>query len=257
MSAIVVDGLVKEYKSRRQRVRALNGLNVRVEQGECFGLLGPNGAGKTTFVKCLLGLLNPTAGSIEVFDRTPSESEARTDVGFASEIPSFPGFLSAAEVMKFHAELIGLPKLQADRQIPELLAQAELADGPKRIKAFSKGMVRRLALAQSLLGSPKLLILDEPTADLDPLGRRDVRALIESLKDSGVAILLNSHLLSEVELVCDTVAILAKGHVLKEGTMAEVVPEGRTLEEVFVELVEASAPKRDQLPSFITDKDNP
>ena len=118
-------------------------------------------------------------------------------------------------------------------------------------------MKQRLGIAQAILGRPKLLILDEPTADLDPLGRRDVRALIESLKASGVAILLNSHLLSEVELVCDTVAILAKGHVLKEGTMAEVVPEGRTLEDVFVDLVQASAPpKHDQLPSFITDKED-
>ena len=116
-------------------------------------------------------------------------------------------------------------------------------------------MKQRLGIAQAILGRPKLLIFDEPTADLDPLGRRDVRALIERLKQGDVAILLNSHLLSEVELVCDTVAILAKGRVLKEGTMAEVVPEGRSLEDVFVELVEASTPVKDHLPSFITDKD--
>ena len=112
-------------------------------------------------------------------------------------------------------------------------------------------MKQRLGIAQAILGRPKLLILDEPTADLDPLGRRDVRALIERLKQSGVAILLNSHLLSEVELVCDTVAIMGKGRVLKEGTMQEVVPEGRNLEDVFVELFQAASPKRDQLPSFI------
>lgn len=238
MSTIAVEGLVKEYKSRRQRVRALNAVNVRVEQGECFGLLGPNGAGKTTFVKCLLGLLNPTAGSIEVFGRAPSESDARRDVGFASEIPAFPGFLSATEVMKFHAELIGLAKEEADRQIPELLAQSELVDGPKRVKAFSKGMVRRLALAQSLLGKPKLLILDEPTADLDPLGRRDVRNLLSDLKEKGVTIVLNSHLLSEVERVCDRVMIIHQGNVLAEGSVDELVPEGSDLETVFVELVE-------------------
>ena len=238
MSAISVEGLVKEYKSRRQRVRALNAVDVRVEQGECFGLLGPNGAGKTTFVKCLLGLLNPTAGSIEVFGRAPSESAVRKDVGFASEIPAFPGFLSAREVMKFHAELIGLPKQESERQISELLAQAELAEGPKRVKAFSKGMVRRLALAQSLLGQPKLLILDEPTADLDPLGRRDVRNLLSNLKDNGVTIVLNSHLLSEVERICDRVVIIHQGNVLAEGSVDELVPEGSDLETVFVELVE-------------------
>jgi ABC-2 type transport system ATP-binding protein len=115
-------------------------------------------------------------------------------------------------------------------------------------------MKQRLGIAQAILGRPKLLILDEPTADLDPLGRRDVRALIERLKESGTAILLNSHLLSEVELVCDTVAIMAKGRVLKEGTMAEVVPAGSNLEDVFVQLVEANQPPRDHMPSFITDK---
>jgi ABC-2 type transport system ATP-binding protein len=114
-------------------------------------------------------------------------------------------------------------------------------------------MKQRLGIAQAILGRPKLLILDEPTADLDPLGRRDVRALIDRLKESGVAILLNSHLLSEVELVCDTVAIMAKGHVLKEGTMKEVVPEGQNLEDVFVELIQGSGQKRDELPSFISD----
>src|SRR5207302_7329683 len=117
--------------------------------------------------------------------------------------------------------------------------------------ALLQGLKQRLGLAQAILGRPKLLILDEPTADFDPRGRRDVRALIERLKQSGVAILLNSHLLSEVELVCDTVAIMGKGRVLKEGTMQEVVPEGRNLEDVFVELFEAASPKRDQLPSFI------
>ena len=115
-------------------------------------------------------------------------------------------------------------------------------------------MKQRLGIAQAILGRPKLLILDEPTADLDPLGRRDVRALIERLKESGVAILLNSHLLSEVERVCDNVAILARGRVLKEGTMADVVPEGSTLEEVFVQLIEANQPQHDHLPSFISER---
>ena len=123
------------------------------------------------------------------------------------------------------------------------------------MRHFSKGMKQRLGIAQAILGRPKLLILDEPTADLDPIGRRDVRALIERLKESGVAILLNSHLLSEVERVCDNVAILAQGHVLKEGTMSEVVPEGSNLEEVFVQLVEADHPQRDTMPSFISEKD--
>ncbi|MEO7804892.1 MAG: ABC transporter ATP-binding protein [Actinomycetota bacterium] len=238
MTAIEVKGLVKEYKSRRQRVRALNAVDVKVEQGECFGLLGPNGAGKTTFVKCLLGLINPTAGSIEVFGQDPTHASARSAVGFASEVPTFPGFLSAREVMNLHAELIGYSKQEAEAQITQLLTQAELVDGPKRVKAFSKGMVRRLALAQSLLGRPQLLVLDEPTADLDPLGRRDVRNVLQGLKDLGVTILLNSHLLSEVERICDRVLIIHQGNVLAEGSVDDLVPEGSDLETVFIDLVE-------------------
>jgi len=158
-------------------------------------------------------------------------------------------------VLDYFSSLLGLDDAERKRRIPETLAFAGLESERRQIRQYSKGMKQRLGIAQAILGRPKLLILDEPTADLDPLGRRDVRALIERLKQSGVAILLNSHLLSEVELVCDTVAIMAKGRVLKEGTMSEVVPEGRNLEDVFVQLVETNQMPRDHLPSFITDKD--
>src|SRR5207245_8002497 len=137
---------------------------------------------------------------------------------------------------------------------PETLHVAGLETERRQIRQFSKGMKQRLGIAQAILGRPKLLILDEPTADLDPIGRRDVRALIERLKESGVAILLNSHLLSEVERVCDNVAILARGSVLKDGTMSEGVPEASDLEEVFVQLIEANQPQRDHMPSFISDR---
>ena len=158
-------------------------------------------------------------------------------------------------MLDYFSSLLGLDDAERKRRIPETLAFAGLESERRQIRQYSKGMKQRLGIAQAILGRPKLLILDEPTADLDPLGRRDVRALIERLKQSGVAILLNSHLLSEVELVCDTVAIMAKGRVLKEGTMSEVVPEGRNLEDVFVQLVETNQMPRDHLPSFITDKD--
>lgn len=256
MAAVTsVQDLRKRY--RRRDPWAVDGVTFELEPGQAFGLLGPNGAGKTSVVKMIAGLLRPDGGRITLFGSEPGNPQARTQMGFAPEDPDFPKFLRASEVLDFFASLLGLDADEKKRRIPETLAFAGLDAERRQIRQYSKGMKQRLGIAQAILGRPKLLILDEPTADLDPLGRRDVRALIERLKDSGVAVLLNSHLLSEVELVCDTVAIMAKGRVLKDGPIHEVVPEGRTLEDVFVELVEASAPPRDQLPSFISDKQNP
>jgi ABC-2 type transport system ATP-binding protein len=247
-----VRDLRKRY--RRQDPLAVDGVTFELEPGQAFGLLGPNGAGKTSVVKMVAGLMRPDAGAITLFGADPGNAEARKELGFAPEDPDFPKFLRAREVLDYFASLLGLDEAERNRRIPETLAFAGLDSERRQIRHFSKGMKQRLGIAQAILGRPKLLILDEPTADLDPLGRRDVRALIESLKQSGVAILLNSHLLSEVELVCDTVAIMAKGRVLKEGPIHEVVPEGRTLEEVFIELVQVSGAPRDQLPSFIRDQ---
>jgi ABC-2 type transport system ATP-binding protein len=254
MAAVVrVDELRKRY--RRRDPWAVDGVTFELEPGQAFGLLGPNGAGKTSVVKMIAGLLRPDGGSISLFGSNPGDPAARAKLGFAPEDPDFPKYLRAPEVLDYFASLLGLDDNDRKRRIPETLEFAGLQGEQRQIRRYSKGMKQRLGIAQAILGRPKLLIFDEPTADLDPLGRRDVRALIERLKQGDVAILLNSHLLSEVELVCDTVAILAKGRVLKEGTMAEVVPEGRSLEDVFVELVEASTPVKDHLPSFITDKD--
>lgn len=252
---VSVQGLRKRYSGRQPW--AVDGVTFALEPGQAFGLLGPNGAGKSTIVKIIAGLLRPDEGKVELFGSDPGNPVSRKDLGFAPEDPDFPKFLRANEVLDYFASLLGLDEEERKRRIPETLEFAGLDKERRHVRQFSKGMKQRLGIAQAILGRPKLLILDEPTADLDPLGRRDVRALIDQLKDSGVAVLLNSHLLSEVELVCDTVAIMAKGHVLKEGTMSEVVPAGRNLEDVFVELVQANAPPRDQLPSFIRDKDQP
>lgn len=253
MAAVTsVQDLRKRY--RRRDPWAVDGVTFDLQAGQAFGLLGPNGAGKTSVVKMIAGLLRPDGGTITLFGSEPGNPQARTQMGFAPEDPDFPKFLRAGEVLDYFASLLGLDDDERKRRIPETLEFAGLESERRQIRQYSKGMKQRLGIAQAILGRPKLLILDEPTADLDPLGRRDVRALIERLKDSGVAVLLNSHLLSEVELVCDTVAIMAKGRVLKEGPIHEVVPEGRTLEDVFVELVQASGPPRDQLPSFITDQ---
>jgi ABC-2 type transport system ATP-binding protein len=252
-SVVSVEGLRKRY--RRRDAWAVDGVSFRLEPGQAFGLLGPNGAGKSTVVKIIAGLLRPDEGKVQLFGADPGNASSRKELGFAPEEPDFPKFLRADEVLDYFASLLGLDEEERKRRIPETLQFAGLEGERRQVRQFSKGMKQRLGIAQAILGRPKLLILDEPTADLDPLGRRDVRALIDRLKDSGVAVLLNSHLLSEVELVCDTVAIMAKGKVLKEGTMSEVVPEGRNLEDVFIELVQANAPKRDQLPSFISDKE--
>ena len=257
MAAVVsVKDLRKRYRARDPW--AVDGVTFELEPGQAFGLLGPNGAGKSTVVKIIAGLLRPDGGTVSLFGSEPGNPAARVDLGFSPEDPDFPKFLRAAEVLDYFASLLGLDETERKRRIPETLAFAGLDQERRQIRQFSKGMKQRLGIAQAILGRPKLLILDEPTADLDPLGRRDVRALIDRLKESGVAILLNSHLLSEVELVCDTVAIMARGRVLKEGPMKEVVPEGRNLEDVFVELVQASGPAgapRDQLPSFISEQD--
>src|SRR5204863_9360666 len=252
MAAVVtVQNLRKRY--RRRDPWAVDGVTFDLQPGQAFGLLGPNGAGKTSVVKMIAGLLRPDSGSISLFGSDPGNPAARAELGFAPEDPDFPKFLRAPEVLDYFASLLGLDDEERKRRIPETLAFAGLDRERRQVRQYSKGMKQRLGIAQAILGRPKLLILDEPTADLDPLGRRDVRALIERLKESGVAILLNSHLLSEVEQVCDTVAIMAKGRVLKEGTMSEVVPEGSNLEEVFVQLVEANQPQPDHMPSFITD----
>jgi ABC-2 type transport system ATP-binding protein len=248
---VSVKDLRKRY--RRSDPWAVDGVTFELEPGQAFGLLGPNGAGKSTVVKVIAGLIHPDGGSVSLFGLDPGNPAARVELGFSPEDPDFPKFLRADEVLDYFASLLGLDEAERKRRIPETLAFAGLDAERRQLRQFSKGMKQRLGIAQAILGRPKLLILDEPTADLDPLGRRDVRALIDRLKESGVAILLNSHLLSEVELVCDTVAIMAKGHVLKEGTMKEVVPEGQNLEDVFVELIQGSGQKRDELPSFISD----
>lgn len=254
MPAVVsVNDLRKRYRARDPW--AVDGVSFELQPGEAFGLLGPNGAGKTSVVKMIAGLLHPSSGDVTLFGSRPGDPAARAQLGFSPEDPDFPKFLRAAEVLDYFASLLGLDETERKRRIPETLAFAGLEGERRQVRQFSKGMKQRLGIAQAILGRPKLLILDEPTADLDPLGRRDVRALIDRLKESGVAVLLNSHLLSEVERVCDTVSILVKGKVVKEGKLADIVPEGRNLEDVFVELVQAGVPPREHVPSFITDKE--
>jgi ABC-2 type transport system ATP-binding protein len=254
MAAVAeVHDLYKRYRARDPW--AVQGISLALEPGRAFGLLGPNGAGKSTVVKTIIGLTRPDSGTVALFGSSPSDHAARAQVGYVPEDPDFPKFLCAAEVLDYFARLIGLSANDRRRRTAEALDWSTLAGERRQVRHFSKGMKQRLGLAQAILGRPKLLILDEPTADLDPIGRRDVRDLIVGLKAQGTSVLLNSHLLSEVERVCDRVSIMAHGQILKEGPMQDLVPEERTLEEVFMALVEAAGQARDPgLPAFIAEK---
>jgi ABC-2 type transport system ATP-binding protein len=216
-AALSVSGLEKAYGS----VRALTGVDLEVGEGELFGLLGPNGAGKSTLVKIACGLVTPTTGRAEVCGAPAGSQAAHRALGYLAELFRFPDWCTGLELLELHQRLAGSTGGAAERA--ELLELVALTDaGGRRIGTMSKGMQQRLGIAQALIGSPRLLLLDEPTSALDPSGRRTVRALLEELRGRGVAVLLNSHLLSEVELVCDRVAIINGGEVVAAGTPAEL-----------------------------------
>ena len=200
---------------------ALSGVDLEVPAGHLVGLLGPNGAGKTTLTKIACGLTRPSAGQVEIGGAPAGTREARVRTGYLAELFRFPGWLSADELLVLHQRLTGSAGGEGERM--ELLDLVGLADArEKRIERMSKGMQQRLGIAQALIGSPQILLLDEPTSALDPGGRRIVRALLEQLRERGIAVLLNSHLLSEVERVCDLVTIIANGKVVASGRTSEL-----------------------------------
>jgi ABC-2 type transport system ATP-binding protein len=206
-------------------VEALKGLDLEVGEGELVGLLGPNGAGKSTLVKIACGLVRPSGGSARVVGAPAGSPEAHAALGYLAELFRFPDWLSADELLALHQRLAGSEGGAGERE--RLLAAVGLAEAAgRRVAAMSKGMQQRLGLAQALVGQPRLLLLDEPTSALDPAGRRTVRRLLEDLRGQGVAVLLNSHLLSEVELVCDRVAIIARGELVAAGTPDELSHAG-------------------------------
>jgi ABC-2 type transport system ATP-binding protein len=203
---------------------ALAGLSMTVPRGEVFGFLGPNGAGKTTAVKLLLGLLKPTSGEGWLLGRPVGDLQTRRRIGYLPELFRYQSWLSAAEVLELHCELAPLPRSSWKDEIASVLETVGLTDRAKdRVGTFSKGMQQRLGLGAALLGEPELVFLDEPTSALDPVGRHDVREIIRGLASRGTAVFLNSHLLSEVEQVCDRVAVVDHGRVIAEGTMDELL----------------------------------
>ncbi|MDQ5820217.1 MAG: ABC transporter ATP-binding protein [Actinomycetota bacterium] len=224
--ALAVRGLAKRYG----RVEALRGVDLEVEPGELVGLLGPNGAGKSTLVKIACGLVRPSRGTAEILGSRAGTPPARAVLGYLAELFRFPGWYTADEVLGLHQSLARSHGGERERR--ELLELVDLADARERkVDAMSKGMQQRLGIAQALVGEPKLLLLDEPTSALDPVGRRIVRELLERLQGRGISVLLNSHLLSEVELVCDRVAILLRGEVVAAGAPSDLArPRGVEIE---------------------------
>jgi len=214
----------RDLRKQYGRVEALAGLTMTVERGEVFGFLGPNGAGKTTTVKLLLGLARPTSGGGRLLGAPIGDLETRRRVGYLPELFRYQPWLRAREVLDLHADLVRLPSPQRHESIDDALGLVGLAErASDLVGGFSKGMQQRLGLAVALIGRPELVFLDEPTSALDPLGRIDVRAIIREVRDRGTAVFLNSHLLTEVELVCDRVAIVARGRVVSEGPLNDVL----------------------------------
>ena len=218
--AIEIEGLRKQYG----RTLALPGLDLTVQPGEVFGFLGPNGAGKTTTIKILTGLVKPTAGTARIFGRSVGDRVARRRVGYLPENFRFQDWLSGAELLDFHGRLAGLSAAERRTRVPAVLARVGLADrGNDRIRGYSKGMTQRIGLGQAIIHRPDLILLDEPTSALDPVGRRDVRDLIRSLRAEGATVFLNSHLLSEIEMVCDRVAIVDQGRLVRSGRLGDLI----------------------------------
>ncbi len=204
----------------------LKGVSFSVAEGEIFGYLGPNGAGKTSTIKCLLGLVYPDSGTISLFGRSPLDPRAKDRLGFLPENPYFYEYLTGREFLDFYAQLFGVEKAERAGRISRLLELADLeraADLP--LRKFSRGMLQRIGLAQALINNPSFVILDEPLGGLDPLGRKDIRDIILRLRDEGKTVLFTSHILQDIEMICDRVAIIVKGRIHNQGRLSELVSE--------------------------------
>lgn len=226
LPAVQIENISKTFPVplRRQRVQAVRSLSLAVQPGEVYGLLGPNGCGKSTTLKVLLGLVTPDSGRALIFGKDSREYRSRRDVGFLPENPYFYKFLTAAETLAFYGKICGLSGKNLRVRIDELLDLVGLHDArDRRVGGFSKGMLQRIGLAQALIQDPGLLVLDEPTAGVDPAGSHQIRDLILDLKKRGKTVLLTSHLLEQVQEICDRVGIMARGGMIREGSLEDLV----------------------------------
>ncbi len=241
MESVVIrlDRLRVEYGAGTRLAHvAVDDLSFEVKAGQTFGFLGPNGAGKTTTMNVLLGFTVPTAGNAFILGESVRHPIARQRIGYLPELTYYYKFLSAEELLRFYARIFKIPRTEREARIDRILKLVDLEPVRRRlIKTFSKGMQQRIGLAQALINDPDLLILDEPTSGLDPVGRMQIRAIIQRLKNEGKTVLFSSHELGEVETVCDRVAILNRGRLLATGSVAELTRGRANLEEAFLELI--------------------
>lgn len=225
-TAIQINGLEKIYKGsgrKSQPIHALKPLDLEIPPGQIFGLLGPNGAGKTTLVKLLLGIVFPTNGTATIQGRAAGTTAAKQIIGYLPENHRYPSYLTGFGVLRYFGQLSGLDTPTIQRRSRELLEIVQMSQWANtRIRQYSKGMMQRIGLAQAMLNNPDVIFLDEPTDGVDPVGRREIREVIAELKEQGKTVFLNSHLLSEVELICDRVAIMNKGELVRMGTVKEL-----------------------------------
>jgi ABC-2 type transport system ATP-binding protein len=232
MEAIVLEHVTKIHKPAwpwQKPVQGLDDVSLAVRQGEIFGFLGPNGAGKTTTMKILLGLMRATSGSVQLLGRSAGDVEVHKRIGYLPESPYFYDYLTAEEFLSFYGRLGGMSTRELAGSVPSLLERVGLLEARKRqLRKFSKGMLQRIGLAQALIHDPELVILDEPMSGLDPVGRKEVRDIILSLRDRGKTVFFSTHIISDVEMVCDRVCILSKGKVLALGRVEELVNQHET-----------------------------
>jgi ABC-2 type transport system ATP-binding protein len=225
-SAIEITGLTKDFSLnlRGIKLRAVENLTLAVPEGQVFGLLGPNGSGKSTTIKIILGLLEPTVGECKVFGVPSGRVDSRLNVGYLPEAPYFYRYLSGTELVRFYGRICGVPRKRLDERVREVIDWVGLSGAAhRRVGTYSKGMLQRIGLAQALVHDPRLIILDEPTAGVDPVGSAEISELILKLKTQGKTVLITSHLLAQIEDICDRVAILDRGKLILEGAVNELV----------------------------------
>src|SRR5919112_4422021 len=229
--AVEIDKLTKDYEVgflRKRKVRALDGLSLTVERGEIFGFLGANGAGKTTTLKLLMRLMYPTSGGARILGRDIGDTGMHAEIGYLPEHPYFYDYLTARELLEYCAELFGYAAAERRRRAADLLARVRLEEKSwdKQLRKFSKGMLQRVGLAQALVNDPSVVFLDEPMSGLDPVGRREVRDLIAGLRQTGTTVFLCSHILSDIEVLCDRAAVLRRGRLAHVGSLEELRASG-------------------------------
>jgi len=237
-AAIELRGVEKVYKGK---VHALRGVDLRIGRGEVFGLLGPNGAGKSTLIKILMTVIRPTRCDGHMLGAPIGHKPTLAKIGYLPEHHRFPDYLTGEQVVDFYGSMAGVPRAERKKRTPELLELVGMLDWRhKKVRSYSKGMRQRVGIAQALINDPEIVLLDEPTDGVDPVGRRDIRRIVERIRDEGRTVLLNSHLLSELEMVCDRVAILVQGRLHQQGTLDELTADQQRYE-IDVELTEEHA----------------